>query len=81
MTRRLIAWRHEGTSSNSACPAAPMSRSHRGGKAVTISRDAGRPPRKYYRLLARSAAHVAHAEERFPFSPVTMDGLDAEVGG
>ena len=50
-------------------------------EAVSISRDEGRPPRKYYRLLSRSAAHVALAETRFPFSPVTMDGVDAGVGG
>jgi DNA-binding PadR family transcriptional regulator len=50
-------------------------------ESVTISRGSGRPARKYYRLLSRSSSLVALAEERFPFSPVTMYGDEAEVRG
>lgn len=33
---------------------------------VAISRDEGRPPRKYYRLAEASADFLAAAKERFP---------------
>jgi PadR family transcriptional regulator PadR len=46
-----------------------------------ISRGAGRPARKYYRLLARSRALVELARSRFPFSPLRVRGDDAEVVG
>ena len=46
-----------------------------------ISRDAGRPARKYYRLLAGSRPVVALARSRFPFSPLRTRGADPEVTG
>jgi DNA-binding PadR family transcriptional regulator len=48
---------------------------------VRISRGAGRPARKYYRLLAPSRPLVALARSRFPFSPLQARGEDPEVVG
>jgi len=48
---------------------------------VEISREAGRPPRKYYRLLYAATRTLAAARERFPYSRRALDRDRREVAG
>jgi len=48
-------------------------------EAVEISRDAGRPPRKYYRLLYDAAPVLRTARERYPFGRRVMGSDGSET--
>lgn len=48
-------------------------------EAVEISRDAGRPPRRYYRLLYEAAPLLATARGRFPYGRRVMGSGDTEA--
>lgn len=51
-------------------------------EAVGISREEGRPPRKYYRLTPRADEFLVSARERFPLKERTPDSKRARaVGG